>query len=379
MISYEKFYVWSGGHIAQRVDGSKGGGNGKWWNNTKRWETRKKILGYEGRWNTKVDIIYNRDAYKQPQEVTDDYERLKLLLLGYANKDPLSMVLEFGETGKEEFTISCNSPHWHILLAERCDIEELEEDLQKLVNDSCFHSVVVKNIPPNLELQARSYVSKRFKIYDNGTKTVRKECKPFNINTKWSDIKLPVHKHWNIRGKYQPQTTISIDRDLLYCFGDPNWIYRSLSEIKCDLKQVVGDELVFKESIGFDDVNFDGYTDLELLWMGKNVIQYGGDFGVFVEKCPNRNKDLCITVGSGSDGEMHARRWFFKVVGEMKKQKLPIPQEYDNKTNLLYSYDTWLVIKKVYHGDWSVEDAGNTSNYTMTRNGVKLWRELYSK
>lgn len=361
-----EYEVYAGGLVARRIGASVGGGNGVWWSSSKRWDCRRKILGFDGLFKTSISVIYKRDAWKDFSKVLDARNKLIKILKKHSEGQAIALVMEWGESVKEpkkdaDFTIKSITPHFHILLERDC-LEAIRSDLDHLVKESCFHPSYSAEAITTREAQvkARTYTCKRYKLSDKGKSgeplITRKESKPHEMLDKWEGVlshgSFKVHQYFNMKGRVTPKKTISITESVACAFGLPSWKYRNFLQMRVH-------EIMDKDIISIDSINFRCFSDLEKLILLKNAYEYAGMNSFVFQKlatfCPIYNNKEFVAVGVANSPQI-AWSWFFQQIKNARLNGFKIPLKYDNSKNLLYTFDTWLNIKKAFYNDGELKE-----------------------
>lgn len=324
-----------------------------YWNSFKRWTMKKDIWGFQGTFRTSVDVIFERGAFHDKQKVENDLRRFVERLERYSGK-ALIGVLEYGEESKDDFgRILSVTPHYHFLLEGVLNDEQIQK-LEVMVKEKwCFHSMVVQDIED--EEKKRSYVAKsgRFKkvVTEDGNEIVTwNETKGFYVPASWSHVRLtPVIK----RGSYDEQvkpddTRLVIKNDLLTFFGNVSWIFRNLNGIK--LRSDIPEGKV----IGFEDVAWNKYEDLEILYLVKKQLirqSYEGGRVIDLNSVFATRMDIIRTTLADIAGVANPSDWFASALSKLPR----VPSKY--KVGMVYNFTEWLHIKREYYGDLSEHDA----------------------
>lgn len=347
-----------------------------YWNADKRWQLKRDIYGFTGKFKTTVDIIFKRDAYNQPEQLQRQLKDFIDALQRYNGRNnSLIGALEYGEQSCDDFKKSSTTPHYHFLIEGEISKAHQKKIKAMTGDNTCFDSVKIQSMGD--ERIARTYVAKsgRFKSkIKDGKKIVKwKETKGFNVPTKWENIRLQTRpKRGGYDSKVEADRVIYIDRELLTFFGNSMWNFWSGNRIKT--KHLVSDGDVIKIS----DVEWSNYHTVELLWLIKKQLakqMYDNGHKLDLEKLFSTESDIIIdnklpnitgivgdpikgdtldsfdeafnTLNDSKDQKEKNKNaindWFDKSL--MKLEKLP--PKYNAK--LIFSFSEWIKIKRRYY------------------------------
>lgn len=232
-----------------------------YWNNARRWRAKKYCLGFEGRFKSKIDIIFESSAFKNHDKIKKSKDSFVDLIRKHAGELAAICVLEYGETGLiSDFprNKSSVSPHYHCLLEKEFD-RAFEKKLRNLIKRSSFESFVYENI--DNEYVARSYTCKSEKKRKNG-----KPLKPKSdeILEKWNGIDLRCTYTHKIKNRLK-SFSIKIEEDLLSLFnGNPHFKHSSFKQFRIESGV---------RKIGVKDIDFTKFNIFEKLFMSQNLLQ----------------------------------------------------------------------------------------------------------
>ena len=328
------------------------------WTHEKLRRLDRYVWGYSGEYVTAMTIIYDHDAYLNPQQCIDDlYEVITKVKECIGDHDYV-YALEYGEgiDGEDLNSKSVVNPHFHAVFTSPVS-KWYRKKIRKFVEDeTCFDSVWFEETKD--EFRTRKYLAKRDRLEKDGnsthhivTKVLEDEAGKPVLPPEWVGVKFPTLLTNIDKSKIETQQ-VSYTNELLdlFCFKH----FKTLSHRKIVLKN---DMSVYLDSnpIGVDDVKWDAYSWFDEWFLLKNKALSDVRSGCFDVKMFNDlgflqngvsdliNSKLLLLGDSVAQTNLHdfVSRTFDKVLLENRDL---IPRTLDKRVTRLCSFKYWTYV-----------------------------------